>query len=310
MKKNLIAVFFVILSPSLKSAPPMHNFNVENYLHEQGWKPYETSMLPKSPKSEIKPIIFYDKGNSVPSCGLISLSPVEEKPEFIELAGSDPGVGFPQCLNINSIIPFKVYDKEYLMVDYRVRETRDDIDHRFHYMVKNSSHRFVTDKAITDAAPIIAENGNSAQPFLKKSVDGVRYARIRIISLKQQGWNLLERDFISDNFSSFATLEDKKLGQCRFLTEAGGVPIVASQKDFSTDEKCDGILGSSRFEKGGKVYYLAMFRTSKRKGIVAVTSVAADRSVTIERALAAVININGTARDLKAAKTILDREVM
>ena len=61
--------------------------------------------------------MFYDKGNSVPSCGLLVSSAAGKGPIFIELVGSDPGVGFPQCLSIARITPFKLLKKDYLVID-------------------------------------------------------------------------------------------------------------------------------------------------------------------------------------------------
>jgi hypothetical protein len=285
---------------SAASAPP----DARSYLQQQGRRPHDSASLPRSPVPDVVPLMFYDKGNSVPSCGLLVASSGGKGPAFVELVGSDAGVGFPQCLSIASITTFKLLKNDYLVVEYLSRETREDVDHRFHYLVRSAGENFVTDKALTEAAPVTSA-GQGATGAAAKPVDGVRFARLAQLSKAQPTWRLLERDFISDKSSSFATFEDKKASGCQFVTEAGAAPVVTSSNAFAPSEKCNGVLASSRFEKSGKIYYVAMFKTQSNQQLVGITSVAADGRIDVEKTLSASINRGGMTRDMKTAKAAL-----
>jgi hypothetical protein len=291
--------------PVLAASPPP---DARSYLQQQGWRPYESASLPRSPVPEVVPLMFYDKGNSVPSCGLLVASSGRQGPAFVEMVGTDAGVGFPQCLSIASITPFKLLKKDYLVIEYLSRETRADVDHRFHYLVRNNAQDFVTDKALTEAAPVTSA-GQGATGAAAKPMDGVSFARLAQLSKAQPTWRLLERDFISDKSSSFATFEDKKASGCQFVTEAGAAPVVTSCDAFAPSKKCNGILASSRYEKGGKIYYLAMFKIQDNQQMVGITSVAADGRIDVEKTLSESINRGGMTRDMKTAKAELAKEI-
>jgi hypothetical protein len=119
----------------------------------------------------------------------------------------------------------------------------------------------------------------------------------------------MERDFISDRASSFAILENKKAPQCQFIGEAGTAPSVTAHTAFAPASKCVEVLASSRYEKNGKVFYLAMFRDQAGKQLVGVVSAASDGSVNAERALADGINRTGVTQDMKSAKAALAKEL-
>jgi hypothetical protein len=309
MKKIIPVILLLSLAACSRSTPAASRTpDAGGYLQQQGWKPYESKSLPHSPVPDVVPLMFYDKGNSVPSCGLLVASAAAKGPTFIELVGSDPGVGFPQCLSIATITPFKLEKKDYIVIAYLSRETREDVDHRFHYLVRNDAQDFVTDKALTEAAPVTSA-GQGATGAATKSVDGVRFARLAQLGKAQPAWRLLERDFISDKSSSFATFEDKKASGCQFVTEAGAGSVVASSNAFAPSEKCNSILASSRFEKSGKIYYMAMFKTQDNKQMVGVTSVATDGRIEVEKALSESINRGGMTRDMKTAKAALAKEI-
>ena len=105
---------------------------------------------------------------------------------------------------------------------------------------------------------------------------------------------MVERDLISDKSSSFATFEDKSLSRCQFVA-----PL----------SKCDSVLASSRFEKGAKIYYLAMFKTQDKKQLVGVTSVASDGRIAVEKTLSESVNRSGMTKDMKTAKAALMKEI-
>jgi len=305
MRKFTLAGMLLALTAFSGSASPTHGaVDVSSYMQRQGWQSVPTS-LPRSPVSDVAPVMFYDKNNSVPSCGLLTASGSGKGPVFIELVGSDPGVGFPQCLAIVAMTPFKLENKDYMAIEYLSRETREDVDRRFHYLVRDAIQSFVTEPVLTDAAPVAPARQGAAGTTLAKSHDGVRFARLAHLSKTQPTWRLLERDFISDRWSSFATFQDKPATKCQFVTEAGAAPVVTSHDTFASSTKCDSVLASSRVEKAGKIYYLAMFKTQDRKHLVGVTSVAPDGRIEVENALADSINRSGMTKDMSAAKAAL-----
>ena len=279
--------------------------SVDQFLRQQGWQRHDTHSLPRSPVADVIPLMFYDKGNTVPSCGLLTLSQSGKAPVFIELVGSEPGVGFPQCLNIAAMNVFRLQNKDYVAIDYLSRETREDVDRRFHYLVRRATGEFVTDKVLTDAAPVIPVREKGTAPRPAHAMDGRRFARITQLGMSQPAWRLLERDFISDDSSSFATFQDRKGQRCQFLTEAGGAPLITPSTVFAPGARCDSILASSRYATSGKVYYLAMFEIKDRRQRVAVTSVSPDGVIAAETRLADFINGNGATSSINAAKASL-----
>jgi hypothetical protein len=280
-----------------------------SYMQKQGWTRVDVKSLPRSLVPDVLPLMFYDKGNSVPSCGLLTASGSGKQPVFIELVGCDVGVGFPQCLAIVAITAFKLQNKEYMAIEYLSRETREDVDRRFHYLVRDAAKSFVTDSVLTDAAPVLSEGQGAARTVPTKSHDGVRFARLFQLGKAQPAWRLLERDFISDKSSSFATFQNKPATKCQFVTEAGGAPVVTSYDAFAPSTKCDSVLASSRVEKAGKVYYLDMFKTQDKKQLMGITSVAPDGRIKVENTLAESINLSGMTKDMKAAKAALMKEI-
>jgi hypothetical protein len=45
----------------------------------------------------------------------------------------------------SAITPFKLQNKEYIVIAYLSRETREDVDRHFHYLVRSEAQGFVTD---------------------------------------------------------------------------------------------------------------------------------------------------------------------
>jgi hypothetical protein len=309
MNKIISAFMVVALAACSNSAPAATAVDAGSYVKQQGWKRVDAASLPRSPVTDVAPLMFYDKGNSVPSCGLLTASAGGKGPVFIELVGSDPGVGFPQCLAIVAITPFKMQNKEYMAIEYLSRETREDVDRRFHYLVRDAAQIFVTDSVLTDAAPVSSAGQGAAGTVPTKGQDGVRLARLAQLGKTQPRWRLLERDFISDKSSSFATFQDETGTRCQFVTEAGAAPVVTIHDAFAPSAKCGRILASSRLEKGGKVYYLAMFSTQDKQQVVGVTSVSADGRIAVEKTLSESINRAGMTKDMSIAKAALLKEI-
>lgn len=306
MSKTIYLFLALALSACAKSVPATEAVDAGRYLRQQGWKPYEGKPTAKSPVADVSPLMYYDKGNSVPSCGIVTASADGKGTGFIELVGSDPGVDFPQCLNIASITPFRMQNKDYIAVEYLSRETREDIDRGYHYLVRDRARGIVTDDALTGAVPSEAVDGPGQKPA---AAQGVKLARIALLAKAYPEWSVLERDFISDPASSFAILQNKKAQQCQFVAESGAAPALAAHTAFAPGARCAEVLASSRFEKNGKVFYLAMFRDQARKQLVGVVSVASDGSVGVEKALAERVNQSGATKDMKSAKAALAKQL-
>jgi hypothetical protein len=307
MSKTIYLFIALAMSACAKSVPAVEAVDTGSYLRQQGWKPYEGKPAAKSPVPDVAPLMYYDKGNSVPSCGIITGSTDGKRPGFIELVGSDQGVNYPQCLDIASITPFRMQNKDYIAVEYLSRETREETDRGYHYLVRDSSRGIVTDEALTEAVPSTPAEGARRDPAA--AGQGVRLARVAHVTKAYPGWSVLDRDFISDPASSFAILENKKTQQCQFVAESGTTSATTAHTVFAPAAKCAEVLASSRYEKNGKVFYLAMFRDQARKQLVGLVSVASDGSVSAEKALAESINRAGATKDLKSAKTALAKEL-
>jgi hypothetical protein len=85
--------------------------------------------------------------------------------------------------------------------------------------------------------------------------------------------------------------------------------VVTLHDAFAPSAKCGSVLASSRLEKGGKVYYLAMFSTQDKQRVVGVTSVLADGRIAVEKTLSESINRAGMTNDMSIAKAALLKEI-
>lgn len=267
------------------------------FIRQRGWRPVEGHIQAHSPSQDIAPMLYYEKGNSVPSCGLIAVSPNEKDPTFFELVSSDPGADYPQCMGVISMVPFRLQNRDYIAVEYESRDTREDFYRSFHYVYRDAAMGYLRDKTLTAVVPSNAP--------ASKHMDGVKIARAAHLAKAFPQWRLLDRDFISDTSSSFAILEDKKKQRCHFVAEAGGAPVMAHHEEFVPDTKCVSVLASSRIEKAGTLYYLVMFKSDKGKQLVAVTSVSPAGKVTAEKALSDRVNRSGATKDIRTAKASL-----
>ena len=88
------------------------------HIAQRGAKISDVKPIAQSLGSDVIPVIYYEKGKTVQSCGLFINVPGKQNPDFVELSSPDPGADFPQCLNITAIVPFKLQDKNYITVEY------------------------------------------------------------------------------------------------------------------------------------------------------------------------------------------------
>jgi hypothetical protein len=185
------------------------------------------------------------------------------------------------------------------------RETRDETYRGFHYLVEDNGAGFVTDEKIdgrmSGADPVLRR----AETGFAHPLDGIRQARASAMKTSFPQWRFLERDFIADSTSSFATFEDSKSHACLFAAEAGARSVSASLTEVTGDARCDGVLASSRLTTPAATYYLALAKTDAGQQRVGIVSVARDGNIRIEKALADTVNRAGTTRDIKTAKAAL-----
>lgn len=281
--------------------------NVAKLVAQRGAKISDVRPLASPLGSEIIPAIYYEKGTTVPSCGLIIKTRGRQDPSFVELLSPESGLDFPQCLNITSIVPFKLANRNYVSVEYISRETRNENYRSFHYLYRDETGDFIVDRTLTNAVPSLDTTIAEAMPTPAKRLDGIRGARLAYLTAAFPQWQIERRDFISDANSSFAAFEDKTNNQCHFAVEAGGKPLVASSVEYSHEEKCIGVLASSRLVRPTITYYLELFKTGPNKQRVGIMSATPEAVINIEKSLSDEINRAGAAKDVKTARAALAR---
>jgi hypothetical protein len=307
MKKLQIALVLNAVFLSHAGCYAAETLNPEQYMRQRGWRPLERQHIARSPSQDIAPVQYYEKGNSVPSCGLITAAPSAKGPNFIGLVSSDPGVDYPQCINIVSMVPFKLQNRDYIAVEYVSRDTREDFYRSFHYVYWDALKGYITDPILTEAVPDSLGDVPAVTSTASKTTNGVTSARAAYLARTFPQWRFLDRDFISDKTSSFSIMEDKKMQQCHFVVEAGAMPITLNHEEFSPGTKCVAVLASSRLEKAETMFYLAMFKSDKGNQVAAITSVSPDGKVTAEKALSDAVNRSGATKDMKTAKSSLSK---
>ncbi len=303
MSKTTYLVVALAISVCTKSLFATEAVDTGRYLRQQGWKPYEAKPTAKLSIPDNVPTMYYDKGNSVPSCGIVTAPAGGRGPGFIELVGSDRGVNYPHCMDIVSMTPFEMNNKDYIAIEYLSRETREDIDRGYRYLVRDGLRDIITDEALTEAVPSAPIEGTRQNPAA--GTQGVRLARLAYLTKAYPGWRISDRDFISDPASFFAILQNRDAQQCQFIAESGAAPAATAHTVFDPGARCTEVLASSRYEKNRKLYYLAMFRDQTKKQVIGVVSVSSDDVVVAEKALAETINRTPATSDMKIAKAAL-----
>ncbi|PQP00268.1 hypothetical protein C5614_08510 [Massilia phosphatilytica] len=262
-------------------------------------------LIAPSPTPAIVPVSLYEKNNSVPSCGVLIAPPQGGKPRYIDIVGPEPEVGFPACIGMPSMTAFRLQGRNYVMVEYQSRETRDDIYRGFHYLVEDSGAGFVTDEKVDQGMPGESASMRRNELGSARPLEGIKRARAAAMKRSFPQWRFLERDFIADSASSFATFEDSKSHACLFAAEAGARPVSASLPEVTGDTRCAGVLASSRLTTPAATYYLALVKTDTGRQRVGIMSVTGDGGIRIEKELADALNRADTTRDIKTAKAAL-----
>ena len=298
MKIAMLFLAPAIATFSMQAAA--QSVNVAAFLKERGAESAELRQLARSPSPAVVPVAFFDKDGMAPSCGVLVAAPRAAKPRYIDILSADGGGTFPQCVGIPSIRAFRLQGRHYLAIEYLDRDTRDDTYRRFHYVYDDPAQGFVEDKMLNDEVP---------SSDIAQNADGVKLARAAMMRKMYLHWKFLDRDFIADGTSAFATFEDSKRRTCHFAVEAGATPVTADLADVASTTRCAGILAASRLATPAATYYLSMFESDAGKHMVAIASVASDGAIKIEKDLSSSINRAGATGDIKAAKMALSQRV-
>jgi hypothetical protein len=283
--------------------------DVAAFLKARGAEDAGLRLIARSPNPATVPVSFYEKDNSVPSCGVLVVPPHGGKPRYIDIVGSEPHVDFPACMGMPSITAFRLQGRNYVMVEYYSRETREETYRGFHYLVEDGGAGFVTDENIYKG--MSGENAAVPRPEFgfARPLEGIRQARRAAMKASFPQWRFLERDFIADSASSFATFEDGKSRTCFFAAEAGAKPVSASVSEVTGDTRCAGVLASSRLTTPATTYYLALVKADTGRQRVGIVSVARNGGIKIEKELSDTLNRAEATRDIKTAKAALAARV-
>lgn len=283
--------------------------NPKEFIKQRGWQPYESKHIPQPPNAEIAPVLYYNTDSPAPSCGLISTIPGKNAPRFTELTTASQDESFPQCPALVSMLPFRLDSKEYVSVEYLVKETREDMYRNFTYLYRDAKEGYLVDKALSDDVEGKAVGISAMIPSQARALEGIRAARIAFLKRKYKQWQLQERDFISDKASSFAIFADTKAKECHIVTEAGGNPVAAVSGTAANGGGCTKILASSKLEKSGAVYYIGLFKSATGKQYAAITSVTPDGIIKIAEEEAEIINRAGATKDIKTVKAAISNSL-
>jgi hypothetical protein len=268
------------------------------YMCERGWAPFDTSP-PRSPAAGLVPLHYQRKSDLAPTCGLLAKG-VDGKPQVLVLAGPDEGEDWPQCMAIESMTAFTLDSRDYVAVVYLVRDTREDFYRYVDYVYADPVKGYVTDKGLQSSL-----HGGLVAPEGGMKTDVIALAHARRDAVPLAPGNFEEQHFMGNSQWWFAVVTDRKASNCRFLVKAGGTPVAFDHARFTPGTRCEHVLATTRLDKGGVRYYLAMFELAGGKRHVAIVSVALDGHVSADTALVGTISRAGTVKDIRVARAAL-----
>jgi hypothetical protein len=290
MKSFLISLAAIAVTQPSWAAP-----NVAQYLVQQGWTAYDSKARLTMPADDIVPVIYYINGASVPSCGL--LSGAASAPKFIEILSPEAGEQYPHCPSINDAAGFKMAGRDYVVVEYSNRDSRNDTFEEFFYVYKNRVGQYEADEQLNADASSV---GDKAQKTRPKAADGIRLARAYALKQSQPGMELQTRDLLIDGGNAFAVFKDQAHATCSFVLDNGAAVNKYSSELFAEPGKCVNYLASSKLDTPTKTYYLGMFKGSDAATNIAIVSVnKANAAVQAEKDLARAAAATGKVSDIK-----------
>ena len=145
---NVVPLLVTLALASIAVAAAAQPTYIATFLKEREAEDAGLKLIARSPNPAIIPVSLYEKDNSAPSCGVLIAPPHGGKPRYIEIVGPEPHADFPACVGMPSMTAFRLKGRDYVMIEYHSRETRDETYRGFHYLVKDSGAGFVTDEKI------------------------------------------------------------------------------------------------------------------------------------------------------------------
>lgn len=285
-----------------KGTTGAHTPDVSKYVAEKGWSLGKTK-TPAFPVVDIAAMVYTAKEDFAPSCGLLAQTAAGT--EFFEMLSPEQGAGFPQCLAVNDAALFEMGKRQYLVVEYINRDTKEDFYRQYFYLYRGPAGRYIADNELNDSAvwsePLRASKNSMNVPQIR---EGIRRAHGISLSKAVPGMQFLEREFMVGKTSTFAAFHDKTKEQCAFAVGANDKPLTFQHDLFASGEKCKNVLAAGKMEHAGATYYLALFKGASRNHL-AVLSVSPNNIVTAESKGAIAAAKKSPLADLKTAKEAL-----
>lgn len=272
--------------------------DVAAFLKSRGWDAYEVKRVAALPDGRIAPVMYFSPDAKAPGCGLLQ----EGQPRFIEILAPEGGEIYPQCAAISDAAAFDMGGKQYVVIQYTDRETREDSYEQFFYVRKEDGGAYVADKKLN--AGQAPADGKPARPV--RIAEGIRQAKAAHIQQAFAGLEWQPRDFIADQRSAFGIFKDKAGGKCVFAVESAGKLARYGSEQFS-GAACREFVASGKLEKDGRIYYLGLYDSGAAPRQAAIFSVPGNGAgeVRLETALAAASVKAGAAADVKSLKKYL-----
>lgn len=264
---------------------------LERYARRHGWEDYAVAKAAGPGVPGVLPVTYSEKDAFAPSCALLATAPGAKAAQLLELTGPAHGEDWPRCQGIVSLAAFRLANRQYLAAGFVQHDTREDHYRTYSYFYRDAGGGYVHDEALGHV------ERDGAAP--DRPGDGVKAGRAAYLKKTWPQWRFLDRHFMSDPASSFAVFDEPAAQRCHAVAETGAAPVAV---DLA---RCSGVLATSRLERAGTVYYLALFRQGKDGQGIAVVSAARDGRVAAEERLAAgIVQARATA-DARAAKAAL-----
>jgi len=289
-------VFFIFLYINSESLPALdrQDIDIKNYLAKRQWTLFETKDIPKSPLEYVVPILIFKNGSNVPSCGIIFGS--EPDFEYKDIFGPEDLEMFPHCISIDGMKVFMMLGEQYLVLTYSVQDTRTEkYENSIFFRIKDQ-HIF-PDKKLNNMLKSIDQ--------VEKQINienQIAVAKSELIKSEYKNLKFLERDFISNDHSSFSVFKEEKTNRCVFVTESNGELKRYSSQDFVNQGLCIEFLATGKASFGDKALYLAIFIDEKKEKKVAVISINNSGAVSAEVSLSERISQSGKVNDIKSIK--------
>lgn len=144
----------------------------KSYMTKQGWTPLVPARPFVSPVPGIAPLMYFSRNASAPSCAL--LVDTAAAPAMIELLAPEPGETYPQCLGIIDAAAFKANGRDYLVVEFITRETREDGYRRYYYLSKNAAGYYIgapeLNESVAGPAPVETKGAGDNAPRAREGV--------------------------------------------------------------------------------------------------------------------------------------------